>query len=166
MFIAHLPAGYILAKKLYKTLQPSLISRSCFFMVILSGAIFPDLDLFYFYFIDAKSVHHHYYFFHWPLLYLSIGSISYLIYRTQYNLSIRRVALMLCLFCLAVMLHIMLDTFVGDIWWLMPFVNQSYALFEVPDIQSHWILNFIWHWSFLVEILICTYSLRLFMKKE
>lgn len=164
MFIAHLPAGYILAKKLYQKFPPSLISKRIFFIAVLAGSIFPDLDLFYFYFIDARSVHHHYYFFHWPLPFLSIGIISALLYFFSPQVTLKKIALICVLFCSAVMLHIILDTFVGDIWWFMPFIDQPYALFEVPAVQSHWILNFVLHWSFIVELIICIYSLRLFLK--
>lgn len=164
MFIAHLPAGYILANKLYNKFSSALISKKLFFIAILCGAIFPDLDLFYFYFIDARAVHHHYYFFHWPLPFLCIGLISVLIYFNTKLIKIKKFALVCALFCLAVMLHIVLDTFVGDIWWFMPFIDQSYALFHVPAVQSHWILNFVFHWSFIVEIMICLYSLRLFLR--
>ena len=164
MLIAHLPAGYILAKKLFKNFKSSLLSKQFFFIAILSGAIFPDLDLFYFYFIDAKSVHHHYYFFHWPIIYLAlllIGSILYFFKSTP----IKRLGLISCLFALAALLHLLLDTFVGDVWLFMPFIDRSYAMFQVPDVQSHWMLNFILHWSFLVEIFICIYSARLFFKR-
>lgn len=163
MFIAHLPSGYIFAKHLYNKFQPTLISKKTFFTTILAGAVFPDLDLFYFYLLDERSVHHHKYFFHWPLLWLLLGIISFIIFRLSRQKN--KWALMGSLFCSAIMIHVVLDTFVGEIWWLMPFVDQSYAVFHVPAVQSHWVLNFVLHWSFVVELCICSYALWLFIKK-
>jgi len=35
-------------------------------------------------------------------------------------------------FSLGGVLHMALDSVVGDIWWLAPFVDRPYALFTVP----------------------------------
>lgn len=45
MFIAHLPAGYLLAK----TIRLRTPGRKAVMTAALLGAIAPDLDLFYFY---------------------------------------------------------------------------------------------------------------------
>ena len=49
MFIAHLPAGYILAKFLDKKLKQTKTSKKAFFAIIMIGAVF--LILIYFIFI-------------------------------------------------------------------------------------------------------------------
>lgn len=58
MFVAHLPAGYILSKFWKnKTAQ--------YFLLI--GSILPDLDLLYFYTIGQRAVVHHAYPTHSPI---------------------------------------------------------------------------------------------------
>ncbi|MCM0684581.1 hypothetical protein [Akkermansia massiliensis] len=51
MFIAHLPAGYLLAK----TIRLRTPGRKAVMTAALLGAIAPDLDLFYFYTLDGAS---------------------------------------------------------------------------------------------------------------
>jgi inner membrane protein len=48
--------------------------------------------------------------------------------------------------------HLILDTIVGKIEWLYPFSNIAISLFEVPNVYGFWIYNFIFHWTFLLEI--------------
>lgn len=48
--------------------------------------------------------------------------------------------------------HLLLDTIVGDIWWLYPYVDTPFALFVVPSLYRPWWLNFVLHWSFMVEV--------------
>lgn len=70
------------------------------------------------------------------------------------------------LFASAALLHIFLDTFVGDVWLFAPFIDQPYVFFEVSARYQPWWLNFIFHWSFFVEILICIIALILFIQKR
>lgn len=162
MLIAHLPAGYLLAKTLQAKLQPREISTRLFFSVILFGAVFPDLDLFYFYLIDQRAVHHHQYFLHWFSFWIPCFLIALLLFK-QYRF---QWAGLMSLFCGAAILHICLDVFVGDVWLFAPFIHQSYAFFEVTARYQPWWLNFILHWSFLVEILICLYAGYLYFKQR
>ena len=122
MFIAHIPSGYILAKFLEKKLKATGLSKKTFFALLMVGAVFPDLDLFYFYFIDGRSVHHHKYFVHWFSVWLPI--------------------------------------------FFAPFIDRPYVFFEVTPRYQPWWLNFILHWSFLVELLICVYALYLYFRKN
>ncbi|MBJ8554439.1 metal-dependent hydrolase [Acinetobacter bereziniae] len=164
MFIAHLPSGYILARVLHQKFKQTKISHKAFFSIIMLGAIFPDIDLFYFYLFDHRSVHHHKYFLHWFSFWIPIFVIA-LIYlvKTKYN---SKIAWMFSLFASAALLHIFLDTFVGDVWLFAPFIDQPYVFFEVSARYQPWWLNFIFHWSFFVEILICIIALILFIQKR
>jgi inner membrane protein len=56
------------------------------------------------------------------------------------------------IFSLNGLLHMVLDTVVGDIWWFAPFVDKPYAFFTVPAVYKPWWLNFILHWSFALEL--------------
>lgn len=164
MFIAHIPSGYILADLLDKKLKPNPLSRKAFYSTIMLGAIFPDIDLFYFYFFDQRSVHHHQYFLHWfsvwiPLFLLAFAAWKIFKQHTKF-------AFIAMLFSGAALLHICLDTFVGDVWLFAPFINRSYVFFEVTARYQPWWLNFIFHWSFLVELVICSYALILYIRKN
>ena len=154
MFIAHLPSGYI-GMKLMKVFYP--IHKLLFFFGCL-GAIFPDLDMFYFYFIDNRQHLHHTYITHWPVLWFSLLLVSILIKPYSFRKYLRVFSFFGCL-------HIFLDSVVGDICWFAPVSFQGYSLFEVKSVYSIWWLNFILHWSFVLELLILTIALWMFFHK-
>ncbi|TCM59387.1 inner membrane protein [Acinetobacter calcoaceticus] len=162
MFIAHIPAGYLFAKAIYQKVQLGDIRYRSYMWVMCVGAVFPDIDLFYFFLIDNQSVHHHKYFLHWPIFWLSLFLIFYLyaLYRRYRS----KVAILGSLFCAVAILHVLLDTLVGDIWWFAPLINQPYALFEVTARYKPWWLNFIFHWSFVIEMLICLAAFVVYRK--
>lgn len=64
----------------------------------------------------------------------------------------KRFAALWFIFGLSTVVHLMLDTIVGEIWWLAPFVDKPYSLFHVPTRFKPWWLSFILHWSMLLEI--------------
>jgi hypothetical protein len=39
------------------------------------------------------------------------------------------------------LLHLVLDSIVGDIWWLAPFVDRRYSLFTVPAVYGPSVWN-------------------------
>ena len=164
MFIAHLPAGYILAKYLEKRISPHYLTKKAFFSAVLIGAVFPDIDLFYFYLIDNRSVHHHKYFLHWFSFWIPIFVIALSAFK--FSLFKQSITLFLSLFAGAALLHICLDTFVGDVWLFAPFIDRAYVFFEVTNRYQPWWLNFIFHWSFGVELLICAYSYMLYTRRK
>lgn len=161
MFIAHLPSGYILAKALYVKLHSTGIHVKSFFTAIMLGAIFPDFDLFYFYLIDQRSTHHHQYFPHWFSFWITTFLIAFYFFKHLKS----KFSLLICLFCSGAILHIFLDVFVGDVWLFAPFIDQPYAFFEVTPRYQPWWLNFIWHWSFLIEVLICISAVIVYFKR-
>jgi hypothetical protein len=64
------------------------------------------------------------------------------------------------------MLHLVLDSFVGDIWWFAPFIDRPYAMFTVPAIYTPWWLNFFLHWTFAVELGICVWALLIYRQRS
>ncbi|NHC03094.1 metal-dependent hydrolase [Acinetobacter sp. 187] len=162
MFIAHLPSGYLLAKFLDHKIKKYNITRTTFFSLLMIGAVLPDIDLFYFYLIDHRSVHHHKYFLHWFSFWIPIFLISYLYW--IYTQRKSKYAWMTLLLSSAGLLHICLDTFVGDVWLFAPFIDKAYVFFEVTPRFHPWWLNFIFHWSFFVEIIICLIALFIYLR--
>lgn len=163
MFIAHLPAGYITAKLLFPRLTTPFASYQAFLFCSVVGAIFPDIDMFYFYLIDHKQHHHHSYVTHFPIVW---GALLLLSCGWFYWASKRKNALLAVIFCLSAFIHLFLDTIVGDIWWFAPFIDKSFALATVSARYQPWWLNFLLHWSFGLEILIILWAVYLGAKSK
>ncbi len=154
MFIAHLPAGYITAKLLFKQFADTGFSAKLLVLAGVLGGIAPDFDMFYFYLIDNRQNHHHTYWPHYPVLWLAILATSSIWFKLAANKSSAALAL---LFSISGFIHMLLDSIVGDIWWFAPFVDKPYAMFTVEAVYKPWWLNFILHWSFVLEILFLKY---------
>lgn len=157
MFIAHIPASYLLAKV---TTRRRL---SNFHLFALSfGSIFPDIDLFRFYLIDNHQYHHHSYWTHRPFIWAAIFIVAL-------GLTVMTKAkgkLVMCLFFMATLLHMALDTIVGEIAWLWPLTNQTWTPIHILDTHEIWILNFFLHWTFAVELTICVIAIFVFIKYD
>lgn len=142
MIIAHLPSGYLLARLVRQ-------ARGLPLAALLAGAVFPDIDLVWFYLVDHRAVHHHRYWLHAPGFWLIVAAVALPLLR----LWAPRFVLPAALFVAAVFLHLVLDTLAGSIMWGWPFSTRLFALVEVPPVaQGHWIVAFLTHWTFLAEI--------------
>jgi inner membrane protein len=158
MFFAHLPSGYILSK--YISDKVGIISgsnRAVLFAGIV-GAVSPDIDLAYFYLIDNCATHHHKYISHWPVLWLSFTLVSFLWLCLSTN---KKKAFLAVVFSLGGVLHMLLDSVVGDIWWFAPVIDKPYSLFTVKALYQPWWLNFILNWSFALELVISVWAVVL-----
>lgn len=151
MFIGHLPAGYLLTKKLQKKFR---IHK--YLWIGLIGSVFPDIDIIWFYLVDNRQNLHHGYWTHLPFDWLILTFITFLLLllfkKKQYFFAAG-------VFFANVFLHFFLDTIVGKIEWLYPFSSQSFAFFEVPARYPFWIENFVFHWTFLFEIIVIIWAL-------
>ncbi|MCP4934015.1 MAG: hypothetical protein GY927_07365 [bacterium] len=54
----------------------------------------------------------------------------------------------------AVMLHLCLDSIAAPIFWLMPMMERRVELVSVPARYSHWIISYLLHWTFALELAI------------
>ena len=156
MLTAHLPSGYVLSSYLLERLRRAPAKASWLLAAGVLGGIAPDFDMLYFHFVDMGMKHHHRYPSHWPLLWLCLLAVALLWTRCR-----RRApgGWLLLAFSLGGMLHVLLDTLAGDIWWLAPFVDQRYSLVTVTARYKPWWLNFVIHWVFLVELAIWGWAL-------
>lgn len=66
MFIAHLPSGIIYGYCLSRSHKAEHLTKPLIYIACFLGATAPDLDMFYFYFIDNKQTLHHQYWSHLP----------------------------------------------------------------------------------------------------
>lgn len=151
MLIAHAPAGYI-TLKLFNKLKGEEIPYIKYGLIF---SLWPDLDLLYFYLIDKKSTLHHFYFPHIPaFLLLACCLIPVL---KAFKISSNRLNIYY-LFLINWFVHLILDTVSGGINWLYPFSDKLWVLINIPANYSHWIISFVLHWSFLIEISIVALS--------
>ena len=136
MITAHLPSGYVLAR--------SAKWSGAVMAAALVGAVWPDLDLLFFYFVDNRAFHHHRYWVHVPAFALGVSAVLW-----AFAGRFRPLALA---FGAGWCLHILLDAPVGGIMWLWPLSDRLMVLVEVPPTQPHWVASFILHWSFAAEL--------------
>ena len=143
MLTAHLPSGYVLAHGASR-------GGALMFPAALIGAVFPDLDMIWFYLIDDRAFHHHRYWMHIPLFWAAVAAVTL----PALALWARRWLATGLVFFAAIFLHLVLDNIGGGIMWLAPFDDHLYALVTVPPTQDHWVASFILHWTFLLEIVV------------
>ncbi|MCH2164188.1 MAG: metal-dependent hydrolase [Marinovum sp.] len=146
MIIGHLPAGYLLAKALRRPFDEDPV----IFWGITAGAAAPDFDMLWFLFVDGGTVHHHTYITHDPTIWLGVLVLGMILARRS-----------LIGLGIGAVFHLMLDTIVGTIEWGYGRLSFSGPLVEVPEAQSHWVLNCLLHWTFAVEIAITLSALGL-----
>lgn len=147
MFIGHLPAGYLLARGLRAT----GVSRALA-VGVLFGSIAPDVDMLWWAFVDS-SVHHHTFTTHRPAVWVAVLVVG-LLTRSHGLLGAG----------IGGVLHMALDSIAGAIAWGWPVWTDGAPLVVVPATQDHWVLSFLVHWTFRVEIaIVCVAALVLLL---
>jgi len=163
MILAHYPAGYITAQLLFPRFKKTNISYKTFLVWSLLGAVAPDFDIFYFYFIDHSQHHHHKYFSHFPIVWFLLLGLSLFWYKFSKKNAKPALAL---IFSLGGCVHMILDSLVGDIWWGAPFIDKPFSIATVPVLYHPWWVNFFLHWSFGFEIFLFIWSVYLWWKPK
>jgi hypothetical protein len=158
MIIGHLPAGYVASKLLFPYFETRGAIAKPFLWAGVLGAFAPDFDMAYFHLIDHRQHHHHSYWTHFPIVWLSLLLVALIWF---YSARIKSSAALAVIFTINGFIHLFLDTIVGDIWWLAPFVDKPFALFTVPALYTPWWLNFLLHWSFALELAIVAWAVYL-----
>jgi len=155
MLTAHLPSGYVLAQGARWDI-PMLLPAA------LIGAVFPDLDMIWFYLVDDRAIHHHRYWVHIPLFWMMVGAVVL----PGLALFARRWLATGLVFLVAIFLHLLLDTIGGGIMWAAPFEDHLYSMVTVPPTQAHWVASFVLHWTFLLEIAVWVIAVLLWCKRR
>lgn len=159
IFIAHQPAGYLLAKTIFsRTLGARAVMAAG-----LLGSITPDPDLLYFYTLERGNSTTNSYWTHYPDVWLALMLAAWGISHLK---RWRAGGTWLPVFSGSGFLHILLDGIVGDIPLFAPWSMRFYALAEVPARLNPWWLNFLMHWSFLLELLNVRRRRYIFNQKE
>ena len=148
MFIGHLPGAYLI----FRATAPNLGKLALTATMI--GAVAPDIDMLWFYLVDDRGHHHHSYLTHRPIIWA-----GFLFAGLALRLSAVKAGTFLTFFGAGGLVHMMLDTITGAVAWLWPFSDATYPLVVVQATHSHWILSFLNHWTFKVEIAITPLAL-------
>jgi Na+/citrate or Na+/malate symporter len=159
MITAHLPAGYCVFQGC-EAFSGRLIPYAMAAAII--GAILPDFDLLLFYLVDNRAFNHHRYWVHIPIFWAAIAVLGFLF------LSLSKVHksyhLTFSVFLFSIFVHLCLDSIVGGIMWLYPLNDTLYKFVVVPRIEGyHWLASFIFHWTFLLELMIWFVASLLFI---
>jgi len=159
MLIAHLPAGYLLARRLAPRLAAGPADVRRLMAVGLVASVFPDIDLVYFYLIDGRQTLHHDYWTHipafWPAATLAAAALLWL---ARMGIPWRE----FLVFLAGILLHLVLDTPAGGILWGWPVSLHRFMLVEVPARFDWWVWSFVLHWTFLAELGIVAWAAREF----
>ncbi|NKB28372.1 MAG: metal-dependent hydrolase [Rhodobacteraceae bacterium] len=143
MITAHLPAGYVAARL-------GRVEARGPFRALIFASILPDFDLIWFYFVDDRAFHHHHYWVHIPGFWLIVAAVVLPILRTLRPDWLPAAYA----FFAGILLHLVLDTIAGSVAWAWPFDPQLYQFVTVPAAYPHWILSFLLHWTFAIELAI------------
>ena len=161
MLIAHLPASYLLTRKMLQL--PGLSFDHHFqqplMRVGLVAGLLPDLDLLYFFLIDHRQHLHHDYWTHLPLFWTGLFVAAVATCAMTHN---RRLFNLSLIVYANLMLHLLLDTVVGKIKWGWPLSDHAFYLFDVPARFTPWLLNFILHWTFGLELVLVALALWIY----
>lgn len=142
MFIAHAPAGWWISR-----LPCFSLHRRNATIAAVVGSLVPDLDMLRFWLWDHGQVHHHRYWTHLPACWLAITVVTLLLLRGRHRV-------VAAAFFAGVFSHLVLDTVAGDIAWLWPVDPAFFHLITIAPTKGHWILSFVLHPSFLLELAI------------
>ncbi len=127
------------------------------------ASVIPDIDLLFFYFVDHRQTLHHDYWTHLPIFWLCAWAVVLLL-----NLFLKNRMLLYAstIFFANIFLHLLLDTFAAGIPWLAPFSWNAFVLVTVPARYPLWIENFVFHWTFLVELAIVSWAAIALAKEQ
>ena len=93
----------------------------------------------------------------------AVNRVSQLIALLHYRRAIAQRNIAIALFG-AIMLHLCLDSIAAPIFWLMPFMEGRIELVAVPANYSHWIISFLLHWTFALELTIWLAAILAYMR--
>ena len=152
MFIAHLPAGYLLSRGLLSRFSEGRLNphqqRTLMFAGLIASVL-PDVDWLYYYLFSHQNRAHHTYWTHVPLFWLTFGLLAYLLNRLANHPLWNRIVFFIVSNAL---LHLLLDTVAGKIRWLYPWSSQWFQIIAIPHSRSGGVMNYLTQWMMLLEL--------------
>ena len=156
MFIGHLPGGYLATAGILSLRRDSPKMRRALLVAGLVASVLPDLDLIYFYIFDARHHLHHTYWPHRPAFWLVFfvlaapAAACFPRFRGFYLVASANI-----------FVHLGLDSIAAEVFWLYPFSPDAFGLVTVPSVYGWWVLNFLFHWSFTLELVLVATAITL-----
>jgi inner membrane protein len=149
MIFAHGPLGFLAALMMRARAHKApfnLSPRQWYAMLVVAfvGGIFPDIDLFYYYGVDASTPHREF-ITHTPILYIVCFAIFGAI---TWALKKRALFFGGLVFTLGTLSHLVADTIVAKIMFFYPL---SHAFYGVADFGIPLVNNNLLFWDFLLE---------------
>jgi len=136
MFIAHLPAGYLVSHVLAgaRAERRSLVATGLFCSAL------PDTDLLWFYLLDNRQTPHHEYLFHWPFFWIAVAMV---LAGATLLCGRRDLLPYLWVGVVCLLVHLLLDSFAAEIYWFAPFSDWHLNAVIVPARFDWWVWNFV-----------------------
>lgn len=157
MFIAHMPTGYLLTRYLQRKMGNH--SRGLMWTGLIAS-IFPDFDLAYFFLIDHRQHPHHEYLTHMPLIW---GALALFTWAMAMLSSKPTLVPYIGVVLANALLHMVMDSVTAGIYWLYPFSDIEVNLLHITKHYDWWVLNFVLHWTFMLEIFIVFMALNVWI---
>lgn len=164
MFVAHLFAGYLWTRQHINRVRDKLRHVENLKYYIWFGifcSVLPDFDLLYFYTFDHRQHVHHSYWTHIPLFWLLFCAGLFIIGKGLFQ---RRAAVICLILLCNTWLHLLLDTVAGGIYWFYPWSEANIRFLDISPRFHWWVLNYIIHWTFLLEVMIITLAVYTFLR--
>ncbi|MDH5325615.1 MAG: metal-dependent hydrolase [Gammaproteobacteria bacterium] len=163
MFIAHACAGYLWTRHFIRSNENRELSSK---LVPYVGfgifcSILPDLDLLYFYTLDNRQNPHHSYWTHMPFFWLTVSA---LVYGIGTRLLRKIPAAVSIILGVNTCLHLVLDSVAGGIYWFYPLSDAYVVWVPITARFDWWVWNFIFHWVFLMELLIVSLAVWVYQR--
>lgn len=129
MIFAHGPLGFSLAWLTKLLTKTKLTKKESLWLFVIGyiGGIFPDIDLFYYYLVDASRSHREM-LTHTPILYLVIFCIVGAVLLT---LKKRKAFFAFAVFILGTLSHLVTDGIVSQIRYFYPFSKEFYGVADL-----------------------------------
>jgi inner membrane protein len=159
MIFSHAPGGFIAAFITRRWWSRFLSKRQITILYIISMivAIFPDIDIIYYYLINATTRHRQH-ITHSLFLYLFIWLLFYLVGFFKKSRILKSVGFILFIGGFS---HLVLDSTTTGVPWLYPFSSRTWGLLLLPWFNFNFVYEHLFLFTLSVEILIFLLALNI-----
>lgn len=151
MIFSHAPLGFIITYSTSKIWKEKLTKRETFwiFFIGILFSIFPDVDLFYYYFISSGETHRAL-ITHTPFLYILLSLVVFLIGFIFKRSFVKLVALVVLLTSFS---HLLLDSLGSGIAWLYPYNDLLYGFLSFSFLSEGFYGQYLFAIVYSLELL-------------
>jgi hypothetical protein len=153
---AHLPAGYIVSRLLFNSVEQRITSYKRYLFWGLFGAVAPDIDHIYLLLFNPRQPDHHLYFPHYPVFWFSLLFLSWCLLviskKNEQNSSL------FFLFSLEGTTHMILDSVSRHIYWLAPLSSRIFSIEHLIHLRMPWFIERYPYWELSLEASILVWA--------